>query len=420
MRCGAVRPAANRPNTVGRRRRTARVSRIRATTAREQAEPKSSPQQGCVHGQVQKMTYKIAVLRGDGVGPEVIAEAIKVLCAVGDAFGKSFDFEDGLIGGCAIDQCGTALPDETVALCKSADAVLLGAVGGPKWDDPNAAVRPEQGLLGIRKTLGLFANLRPVRVHPDLADAGPLRRELVAGLDILVVRELTGGIYFGERGRRPHPSGEQAYDTMIYATDEIERVVRLAARAAESRSGRIASVDKANVLESSRLWRSTAERVLRDEFPDLEREHLLVDAAAMHLIQRPQRFDVIVTENMFGDILTDEASVLAGSMGLLPSASLGESGPGLYEPIHGSAPDIAGKGIANPIGMILSAALMCRHSLNWPQAADLIEAAADHVITRGVRTADLARKGERSIGTQKMGDHIAAAITERAAAGATH
>jgi len=365
------------------------------------------------------MAYRIAVLGGDGVGPEVIAEALKVLCAVGDALGRSFDFEGGLLGGCAIDATGKALPAETVALCASADAVLLGAVGGPKWDDPGAAVRPEQGLLGIRKALGLFANLRPVRVHPDLADAGPLRRELVAGLDILVVRELTGGIYFGERGRRPHSSGEQAFDTMIYATEEIERVVRLAARAAETRSGRIASVDKANVLESSRLWRSTAERVLRSEFPNLAREHVLVDAAAMHLIQRPQRFDVIVTENMFGDILTDEASVLAGSMGLLPSASLGAGGPGLYEPIHGSAPDIAGKGIANPIGMILSAALMCRHSLNWPQAAELIEAAVDQVISDGVRTADLARRGERSVGTGALGDRIAAVVTERAAAGAS-
>ncbi|HRX86326.1 MAG TPA: 3-isopropylmalate dehydrogenase [Phycisphaerae bacterium] len=361
------------------------------------------------------MTFKVAVLAGDGVGPEVMDAAIEVLEATGEALGRSFAFEPALIGGCAIDQTGTALPDATVKLCSSADAVLLGAVGGPKWDDPTAAVRPEQGLLGIRKALGLFANLRPVRVHPALADAGPLRQELVSGLDLLVVRELTGGLYFGERGRQPHPSGEQAFDTMIYATDEIERVVRLAARAAKTRHNRIASVDKANVLESSRLWRATAERVLREEFPALEREHVLVDAAAMHLIQRPHRFDVIVTENMFGDILTDEASVLAGSMGLLPSASLGDGGPGLYEPIHGSAPDIAGKGVANPIGMILSTAMMCRHSLDWPQAAELIEESVDQVISDGLRTTDLARKGEKPVGTQEAGALIAAAVRERAA-----
>ncbi|MCB9850645.1 MAG: 3-isopropylmalate dehydrogenase [Phycisphaerales bacterium] len=353
------------------------------------------------------MSKQIAVLPGDGVGPEVVAEAIKVLEAAASAFDQQFTFREGLLGGCAIDATGSALPDETVELCKSSAAVLLGAVGGPKWDNPQAAVRPEQGLLGIRKALGLFANLRPVRVHPALADAGPLRRELVEGIDMLVVRELTGGIYFGKRACEPHPSGEQAYDTMIYNTAEVERVVRLAAQWAVQRNGRVTSVDKANVLEVSRLWRRTADKVLANEFPNLKREHILVDAAAMYLIQSPARFDVVVTGNMFGDILTDEASVLAGSMGLLPSASLGADGPGLYEPIHGSAPDIAGKGIANPIGMILSAAMMCRDSLAWPAGAELIESAVDQVIAEGARTIDIARPGAPSIGTREMGDAIA-------------
>jgi 3-isopropylmalate dehydrogenase len=361
------------------------------------------------------MTTTIAVLPGDGVGPEVTAEAVKVLQAAAGVLDRPLTFTEGLLGGCAIDATGTALPDATLERCRASDAVLLGAVGGPRWDDPTAAVRPEQGLLGIRKALGLFANLRPVRVHPALADAGPLRRDLVAGIDLLVVRELTGGIYFGERGRKSDPSGELAFDTMVYTTAEIERVVRLAGRAARARQGRIVSVDKANVLESSRLWRATAERVLSEEFGDLEREHLLVDAASMHLIQCPNRFDVIVTGNMFGDILTDEASVLAGSMGLLPSASLGESGPGLYEPIHGSAPDIAGQGIANPIGMILSAALMCRETLAWPEAAQRIEAAVERVIADGIRTRDLAPPGDTGVSTSELGDRIASAVRARTA-----
>ncbi len=356
------------------------------------------------------MKAKIAVLAGDGVGPEVVAQAQKVLLAAAKCFGHEIEFNEGLIGGIAIDETGTALPDWTIELCRNSDAVLLGAVGGPKWDDPNAAVRPEQGLLKIRKELGLFANLRPVKVHPALADSGPLRKELVAGIDLLVIRELTGGIYFGEQGRREHTSGEEAYNTMIYSTEEVERVVRIAGKAAMGRRKRVASVDKANVLEVSRLWRTCAERVLKDEFPEVEQENVLVDAAAMHLIQRPARFDVIVTGNLFGDIITDEASVLAGSMGMLPSASLGDGGPGLYEPIHGSAPDIAGKGIANPIGMILSAAMMCRESLGWSDVAEAIEQAVDDVISAGVRTVDLAMEGAGSVGTGEMGSRIASAI----------
>jgi 3-isopropylmalate dehydrogenase len=356
---------------------------------------------------------QIALLAGDGVGPEVIAEARRVLEAVAKRFDRELTFVEGLIGGGAMDRTGSPLPAQTVDLCRGADAVLLGAVGGPKWDDPNATVRPEQGLLGLRKELGLFANLRPVRVHPELIASSPLRAERLVDVDLLVVRELTGGIYFGDRGRRDASSGEQAYDTMIYSTGEIERVVRLAARLARSRRGKLTSVDKANVLEVSRLWRRVADRVFREEFPDVETEHLLVDAAAMHLIQRSADFDVIVTGNLFGDILTDEASVLPGSMGLLPSASVGEDGPGLYEPIHGSAPDIAGRSVANPIGMILSAAMMCTESLHWPEAAECIEAAVDQVIRSGVRTLDICRKGESVVGTVEMGDKIVEAVETR-------
>jgi 3-isopropylmalate dehydrogenase len=356
------------------------------------------------------MQATIAVLPGDGVGPDVIAEAKKLLLAVGEKFDHTFTFTEGLIGGIAIDQTGSALPDETVATCKASNAVLLGAVGGPKWDDPNAPVRPEQGLLKIRKELGLYANLRPVRVHPLLADATPLKTELIEGVDVLVMRELTGGIYFGDRDRGEHASGEFAYDTMIYTTGEIERIVRIAAEAARGRTGKLTSVDKANVLGVSRLWRAVTTDLMAREYPDVEVEHILVDAAAMYLIQQPARFDVIVTGNMFGDILTDEASVLAGSMGLLPSASIGSDGPGLFEPIHGSAPDIAGKGIANPIGTILSAAMLCRYSLTLETEATAIEAAVDAVIESGARTADLARGAAGAIGTSEMGDRIAAAI----------
>ncbi|MBN2448484.1 MAG: 3-isopropylmalate dehydrogenase [Phycisphaerae bacterium] len=350
---------------------------------------------------------RIMLLPGDGVGPEVINEAHKVLRAAAERFGHRFELCQGLIGGCAIDRTADPLPANTLSLCRQCDAVLLGAVGGPQWDDPLAAVRPEQGLLRIRSELGLFANLRPVRVYPALANNVPLKPEIVANVDLVVVRELTGGLYFGKRGREPVEGGEHAYDTMSYTTPEIERIARMAAMLARSRGGKLTSVDKANVLESSRLWRATVTRVIADEFPDVELEHVLVDSAAMHLIQRPRRFDVIVTENMFGDILTDEASVLAGSMGLLPSASLGDGGPGLYEPIHGSAPDIAGRNIANPIGMILSAAMMCRMSLGWIDAADCITAAVEHVLRTGRRTADIVSAGQTPIGTAEMGTRIA-------------
>jgi len=359
------------------------------------------------------MEATIAVLSGDGVGPEVTAEAVKVLNATAGRFGHKLTYVEGLIGGTAIDQTGSPLPDSTLATCRAAQAVLLGAVGGPKWSDPLSPVRPEQGLLKIRKELGLFANLRPVRVHPALAEVSPLRAEQAKDVDLLVIRELTGGIYFGESGRRSHPSGEQAYDTMIYATDEVERIVRAAAQSARRRRNLLTSVDKANVLEVSRLWRATVNRVMAEEFPDVELEHILVDAAAMFLIRNPARFDVIVTGNLFGDILTDEASVLAGSMGMLPSASVGAGGAGLYEPIHGSAPDIAGQGIANPIGTILSVAMMFRHSLGGRAEAEAIESAVDRVIDAGVRTADIAGGGA-SVSTAEMGDAVARAITDGA------
>ncbi|MFZ9054152.1 MAG: 3-isopropylmalate dehydrogenase, partial [Woeseiaceae bacterium] len=305
------------------------------------------------------MEALITLLPGDGIGPEVTAAAHRVLKEVATRYEHNFEFDVQLIGGSAIDATGEPLPQDTVASCERSDAVFLGAVGGPKWSDPNAAVRPEQGLLNLRSVLGVYANLRPVKVIDELIAASPLKPEILDGVDMIVVRELTGGIYFGEKIRE----ATFATDVCRYQTDEIERIVRMAARLAEGRRGKLCSVDKANVLETSRLWRDVTNRLLRDEFPQIEVETLLVDAAAMHLLKRPRDFDVIVTENMFGDILTDEASMLVGSLGMLPSASLGDSRRGLYEPIHGSAPDIAGQGIANPCGAIASAALLLRHSL---------------------------------------------------------
>ncbi len=290
------------------------------------------------------------------------------------------------------------MPDETAASCERCDAVLLGAVGGPKWSDPNAAIRPEQGLLKLRALLGVYANLRPVKVIPELAAASPLKPEILEGVDLLVVRELTGGIYFGEKTR----TQDTASDLCTYSRAEVERIVRVAAKLASARRGKLCSVDKANVLETSRLWRDVTDKLVAEEFPQLQLETLLVDAAAMHLISRPADFDVIVTENMFGDILTDEASMLAGSLGMLPSASLGDSKRGLYEPIHGSAPDIAGRGIANPCGMIASVAMLLRHSLNLNEEADLLEAAIDKAIAAGARSADLVRSGEKSLSTDEM------------------
>ncbi|KAB8141471.1 3-isopropylmalate dehydrogenase [Chloroflexia bacterium SDU3-3] len=368
------------------------------------------------------MHANIALLPGDGIGPEVVAEGVRVLDAVAARFGHAFETQSALIGGCAIDAQGTALPAETVALCQAADAVLLGAVGGPKWDDPNAKVRPEQGLLGIRKALGLFANLRPVAIRPELVAASPLRPERLAGVDMLVVRELTGGSYFGEKRREQLPDGsESALDACVYTTAEIERVVRAAAEMARARRGKLTSVDKANVMETSRLWRSVTTRVMREEYPDVQLDHILVDACAMYLISRPASFDVIVTENMFGDILTDEASMLAGSMGMLPSASLGsgkrtgadgsETAMGLYEPIHGSAPDIAGKGIANPLATILSTALLLRYSLGLEAEAKAVEDAVNAVLADGVVTGDVAAPGAKSYSTTEVGAAVVARLS---------
>ncbi len=355
------------------------------------------------------MQAQIVLLPGDGIGPEVVAQGERILVAVAQKFGHSFQFTTCPIGGCAIDQFGDPLPEQTLAACKASQAVLLGAVGGPKWDDPNAKTRPEVGLLKIRKELGLFANLRPISVSPHLISASPLKTEIVQGTDILFFRELTGGIYFGQSGQETTADGESAYNTMIYSTHEVERIVRLAGQAARGRRKKVTSVDKANVLEVSRLWRRTFERVMKAEFPDVQIENVLVDAMAMHLISRPRSFDVVVTENLFGDILTDEGSMLPGSMGMLPSASIGSSGPGLYEPIHGSAPDIAGKGIANPLGTILAAAMLLRHSLQLEAEAKLIEQAVDRVLAKGHRTADLAAGGP-SIGTVEMGTLVLAEL----------
>ena len=335
------------------------------------------------------MQAKITLLPGDGIGPEVTAAAVRVLQKLAAQYGHSCAFKEQLIGGCAIDACGSALSDETIQICQQSDAVLLGAVGGPKWDDPNAAVRPEQGLLKLRKALNVFANLRPVSVYPELAAASPLKPEKLAGVDMLVVRELTGGLYFGEPKERSVVNGVRtAVDTMRYNENEIRRVVELAFQLAAGRRKKVTSVDKANVLECSRLWRQVTAEVAANH-ADIALENMLVDTAAMRLIQNPASIDVLVTSNMFGDILTDEASVLSGSMGMLPSASVGQDGPGLYEPIHGSAPDIAGKSIANPLGAILSAALMLRYSLNLPQEAAQVEAAVQQVLAAGHRTVDL-------------------------------
>lgn len=361
------------------------------------------------------MNAIITTLPGDGIGPEVVAQGVRVLEQVAQTFGHHFEIRTALLGGCAIDATGTALPQATIDACVTADAVLLGAVGGPKWDNPNAKVRPEQGLLGIRKALGLFANLRPVTMHPRLIAASPLRPERLVGVDMVVVRELTGGIYFGEKERGPHESGEMAMDACVYTTGEIERIIRNAATIARGRRKKLVSVDKANVLETSRLWRSTTTRIMQEEFPDVALEHMLVDACAMHLIRRPADFDVIVTENMFGDILTDEASMLAGSMGMLPSASLGAAtdGPtrmGLYEPIHGSAPDIAGQGIANPMATILSVAMLLRHSLGLEHEAQAVERAVFATLDAGIVTGDVAAAGDTISTTTAVGDAIVARI----------
>ncbi|MCA9832409.1 MAG: 3-isopropylmalate dehydrogenase [Thermomicrobiales bacterium] len=355
-------------------------------------------------------SFNIVLLPGDGVGPDVIAEAVRVSEAAAARFGFTLNFDTRLIGGCAIDAYGTSLRDEDIEAARAADAVLLGAVGGPKWDNPSASVRPEQGLLKIRKELGLFANLRPVTANESLLAASPIKEERIRGTDMLVVRELTGGIYFGDRKRWNDEQGRVAMDTLIYHEYEVQRIVELAFELARGRKGHVTSVDKANVLDSSRMWREIATEIGAAN-PDIRLDHMLVDAMTMKLVQQPNAYDVIVTENMFGDILTDEASVLGGSIGLLPSASLGAPGEngrriGLYEPIHGSAPDIAGQGIANPAGTILSAAMMMRMSLNQPEAAAAIEAAVDAAINAGIRTGDLG--GTAS--TSEFGDAVVAAL----------
>jgi 3-isopropylmalate dehydrogenase len=348
-----------------------------------------------------RRSYDIVALPGDGIGPEVMASARALLDAVSDKFDATFAITELAVGGASIDEHGVPLLPEVLERCSAADAVLLGAVGGPKWDttDPDA-VRPEQGLLGLRKGLGLFANLRPVRPSPALVSASPLRPDIVQGADLIVVRELTGGIYFGDRGR----SEGVAHDTCLYSVGEIERIARLAFETARhsSRRGHLTSVDKANILETSRLWRETVDRIAPD-YPGVELHHMLVDNAAMQLVARPRDFDVLLTENMFGDILSDEAAMIAGSIGLLASASLSEQGPGLYEPVHGSAPDIAGRGIANPLAMFGSVALMLRHSLDMEEAASTVESAVDRVLERGLRTPDLSSgPDEPEVGTEEM------------------
>ncbi|MBQ9099464.1 MAG: 3-isopropylmalate dehydrogenase [Clostridia bacterium] len=355
------------------------------------------------------MKKNIALLKGDGIGPEIVDSAVRVLEAIAKKYNHQFTFTPYLIGGCAIDATGAPLPEETVAGCLAADSVLLGAVGGPKWDTLPGNIRPEKALLGIRAAMELFTNLRPAQLYPALAGDCPLRADIVAnGFDMVIVRELTGGIYFGERGMREGKYGEEAYDTECYSRMEIERIGRVAFETARKRSKRLCSIDKANVLESSRLWRKIMHE-LAEEYPDVTLSDMLVDNAAMQLVRNPAQFDVIVTSNMFGDILSDEASQITGSIGMLPSASLGSSTKGLYEPIHGSAPDIAGKHIANPIATILSAAMMLRYSFGMSAEADAITRAVDEVLEAGCRTADLAH-GAPALTTEEMTDAILARL----------
>ena len=353
--------------------------------------------------------YKIAVLKGDGIGPEIVNEAMKALDAVAEKCGFTVEYDEALLGGCAIDATGVPLPDETVAKCKAADSTLLGAVGGAKWDTLPGHLRPEKGLLGIRSALGLFANLRPARIFEPLREASPLRADIINGsLDIMVVRELTGGIYFGERGRLEENGVPAAYDTEKYSVPEIERIARIGFDLAMKRGKKLCSVDKANVLESSRLWRETVTKMAA-EYPEVELSYMYVDNCAMQLVRNPSQFDVILTSNIFGDILSDEASMISGSIGMLASASLGETGSGLYEPIHGSAPDIAGQNIANPLATILSVAMMLKYSLGQPQASDMIETAVAQVLTQA-RTPDIYVEGMRKVTCSEMGDLVAELI----------
>ncbi len=354
-------------------------------------------------------TYRITVLRGDGIGPEIVNEAVKVLDKVSEKFNFGVEYTDALIGGCAIDAVGEPLPQDTIDKCKASDAVLLGAVGGPKWDGVQGNKRPEAGLLGIRSALGLFANLRPAVIFESLKDASPIKPELIGdSLDIMVVRELTGGIYFGERGRDTVDGVESAYDTERYSVPEIERIARISFEMAKKRNCKLCSVDKANVLESSRLWRATVARI-GEEYPEVEITNMYVDNCAMQLVRNPGQFDVLLTSNIFGDILSDEASMISGSIGMLSSASLGENKFGLYEPIHGSAPDIAGTGLANPLATILSVAMMLRYTLDEPKAAEAIEAAVAEVL-KTTRTADIYVEGTKKVTCTEMGDAVCALL----------
>ncbi len=358
------------------------------------------------------MTKQVLVLPGDGIGPEIVAEAVKVLEALKTDFGLDIALDSALLGGCAVDATGEPYPAQTQAKARAADAVLLGAVGGPQWDALPRAQRPERGLLGIRKDLGLFANLRPAMVYPQLAGASSLKAELVAGLDILIVRELTGDIYFGEpRGIEERGGERVGYNTMVYSESEIRRIARVAFEAARKRGKRLCSVDKMNVLEATQLWRDVVEEVARD-YPDVSLNHMLVDNAAMQMVRAPKQFDVVVTGNMFGDILSDEASMLTGSIGMLPSASLDANGKGLYEPSHGSAPDIAGQGVANPLATILSAAMMLRYTLAREDLAERVERAVFRVLEQGLRTGDIWSEGCERVGTVRMGDAVVAALGE--------
>jgi len=357
------------------------------------------------------MSKKILVLPGDGIGPEIIAEAVKILACLRDDFGLDIDMDEALVGGTAYDAAGHPLPDATLELARESDAVLLGAVGGPKWEPLDISVRPEKGLLGLRSELGLFANLRPAILYSQLADASTLRPDVVSGLDIMIVRELTGGIYFGQpRGVRELDSGEkEGYNTLVYRESEVDRILRVAMDIALKRECRVCSVDKANVLECTEMWREVAIRAATD-YPDVELTHMSVDNAAMQLVRAPKQFDVMVTTNMFGDILSDCAAMLTGSIGMLPSASLDENGKGMYEPIHGSAPDIVGKGVANPLATILSVAMLLRYSLDESDMAERVEQAVNRVLDAGLRTPDIYSEGTTEVGTEAMGDAVVSAL----------
>lgn len=352
------------------------------------------------------MKYNVAVVPGDGIGPDIVAEAVKVLGVVGEKFNHEFNYEYGTAGGCAIDKFGVALPEETLEMCKSKDAVLLGAVGGPKWDNPDAKVRPEQALLGLRGGMNLYCNLRPAVLYAPLKNSSPLKDSIVGdGIDIAIIRELTGGIYFGERGKEVVDGVESAYDTERYNVSEIKRIVKIGFETALKREKRLTCVDKANILESSRLWRKVVNE-MNEDYPEVQVEFMYVDNAAMQLVKNPRQFDVLVTSNMFGDILSDEASMVTGSIGMLPSASLGDGTLGMYEPIHGSAPDIAGMGIANPLATILSAAMMLRYSFNLEEEAQLVEKAVLTVLEEGYRTGDIMSEGKKKVGTVEMGNLV--------------